>query len=539
MAGGAPGHGEAAPGDHLQTLYHLWLVGHQLDGGHAPWRDPYSFRPESKPTLNFAGWPFGVVFWPLDAAFGPVRGWNAFALLIYLAAGGLTCLWLRELGLPRGAALVGGLAFAIAPYRVAQSTGHLLGPISILLPLALYALERRWVVLAVAAVASIPLSGQVHLALGAVPFFCAYALVRRRDLRTWVAVEAAVAAAVAAGFLVKTTTIDRSHLASGRSLHAVSQYSAGFGDLVSRHKGHQPEQFVFLGWATPLLAAAGLVLLWRGRRGLAAVLGLGAVVPILLALGTNTPLYSGLWHALPPFRYPRVPERLMPIACLCLAALVAFAVARSRRAVLVPALAVALLLVDLHVHVYGASAAGEDDRAYAALRDAPPGRVLELPVFMPDLHYGSVYMYYDMQARRERPAGYSTVAPRAAYDLLRTLLALNCGRLDAEQLATLRRLGVRYVAVHRALYRHRRVEGQSCTQPPAQQLRSFPRLAHDSRITIYELRSRSASASAKPASSAPATCATSCASWTGWGCASYGRTSASTCAGSVAARPWR
>src|SRR5918911_79402 len=29
MAGGAPGHGEAAPGDHLQTLYHLWLVGHQ------------------------------------------------------------------------------------------------------------------------------------------------------------------------------------------------------------------------------------------------------------------------------------------------------------------------------------------------------------------------------------------------------------------------------------------------------------------------------------------------------------------------------
>jgi hypothetical protein len=489
LAGGAPGHGEAAPGDHLQTLYHLWLPGHQVEQGSAPWRDPYSFRPESGPTIDFAGWPFAVPFWPLDATLGHVRAWNAFVLLTYLAAGGLACLWLRELGLPRGAALAGGLAFAIAPYRVEQSTGHLLGPISILLPLALWAVERRWLWLAAAAVASIPLSGQVHLALGAVPLVCAYALVRRRDLRTFVAVETAVAAALAAGFLVKITTIDRSHLAGGRSLHAVSQYSADWGDFVSRHKGHQAEQFVFLGWATPVLAVVGLVLLWRTRRGLAAVLGLGAVVPMLLALGTHTPLYAPLWHTLAPFRYPRVPERLLPVACLCVAALVAFAVARSRRA-WVAALVVALLLVDLHVHAYGASAADEHNAAYAALRTAPPGRVLELPVFLPDLHYGSVYEYYDMQTRRERPGGYSTVAPRAAYDLMKTLLPLNCGRLDGAQLATLRRLGVRYVAVHRALFRYRRVEGLACTPPPARSLRSFPRLARDGGVTIFVLRRR-------------------------------------------------
>jgi hypothetical protein len=487
VADGARGHGEAAPGDHLQTLYHLWLVGHQVEGGHAPWLDPYTFRPEAKPMLNFAGWPFGFLFWPLDAALGHVRGWNAFVLLMYLAAGGVACLWLRELGLPRGAALAGGLAFAIAPYRVAQSTGHLLGSISILLPLALYAFEKRWLVLAVAAVASIPLSGQVHLALAAVPFCCAYALLRRRDSRTWVAVEVAVGLAIAVGFLVKTTTIDSSQLAGGRSLNAVSQYSAGWGDVVSRHLGNEPERFVFLGWATPLLAAAGLVLLWRGRRGLALLLGLGVLVPVLLALGTNTPLYSGLWHALPPFRYPRVPGRLMPIACLCIAALVAFAIARSRRTVLVPALAVALLLVDLHVHVYGASAAGEHNGAYAALRSTPAGRVLELPVFMPDLNYGSVYLYYDMQARRERPAGYATVEPRAAYDLMRTLLSMNCGRIDDAHLAKLHQLGVRYVAVHRALFRYRNVQGTSCTPPPAQRVSSFPRLAADGPVTIYVL----------------------------------------------------
>src|SRR5437773_5581156 len=97
--------GEASVGDHLQAVYHLWLVGHQLEHGRAPWLDPYSFRPESSPVPNLQGWPFGLVFWPLSALFGLVRGWNALVLLGYVAAGGCTCLWLRELGLPRAAAL--------------------------------------------------------------------------------------------------------------------------------------------------------------------------------------------------------------------------------------------------------------------------------------------------------------------------------------------------------------------------------------------------------------------------------------------------
>ena len=70
MAEGKPGSGEAAPGDHLQTGYNLWLVGHQLEHGRAPWRDPYSFQPEVKPRWNLAGWPFGYVYWPLGRS-GP------------------------------------------------------------------------------------------------------------------------------------------------------------------------------------------------------------------------------------------------------------------------------------------------------------------------------------------------------------------------------------------------------------------------------------------------------------------------------------
>jgi len=98
--------GRVTPGDHLQTIYNLWLPGHQLADGRAPWLDPYSFQPEAPKRTNYAGWPFSIVFWPLHALFGTVGAWNAFALLSYLGAGAAAAAWLRSLRLPLGAALV-------------------------------------------------------------------------------------------------------------------------------------------------------------------------------------------------------------------------------------------------------------------------------------------------------------------------------------------------------------------------------------------------------------------------------------------------
>src|SRR3954470_21995531 len=457
MSGGAPGNGEASPGDHLQTLYHYWLVGHQLEHGHAPWRDPYTFQPEAKPQPNYAGWPFGFMFWPLGATFGLVAGWNLLQLVVYVLAGLFTCAWLRELGLPRGPALAGGLVFAIAPYRVQQSVGHLLGPISVLLPLSLWAFERGWLWLSALALASIPLSGQVHLALGAIPFVLAYMLVRRRDRRAVIGAVAGALAAVGAGLLVRETLIRGATEAGGRKVAGINPHSAHVGDLFSRHLDHgRSEQFIFLGWLAPLLALAGLILLVRARRyALGALLAVGVVVPVVLALGTNTPIYSPLWHALPPFRFPRVPERLLPIACLCLAALVAFALARARTAAVV--IVIALLFVDLHVHLYRQSQVGHPDRvAYHG-----PGRLLELPLFDPSVNYGSVYLWYDTSSRRERPGGYATTAPKAAKRTYDRLQRLNCGDWSEDTAAVLDRLGVRAVALHLGLYAHVEESGRA------------------------------------------------------------------------------
>jgi hypothetical protein len=452
------GHGHVLPGDYLQANYHLWLVGHQLENGRAPWIDPYSFQPESSPRLNFGGWPFGLPYWPVEAAFGPVIAWNLLILLSYVAAGLFTLAWLRELGLGRGAALVGGLAFALGPYRVAQSTGHFRGPISILLPLALFAFERSrrgsrwWLVLSAAALGSIPFS-DIHLALAAIPFFLLYVILRSfRRREQLVGGVAAGVAGVGASLLVAALTIPGSITGGGRSLQEVALYSAEGLDLVTRHVRTGLESFVFVGWLTPLLALAGLgVLIWTRRYALAVVLGLGALVPVLLALGTNLPLYSSLWRHFPPLRFPRVPERLMPVAVLCIAALVAFAVSKVPSRVIVPTLVIVALFFDLHVRLYQGLFPDGANEAYAALRGTRPGRLVELPVFLPGRSEGSVYLYYNMQASRERPGGYSTVAPKSADDAARRLRPLNCGDWSLHPRA-LDRLGVRYVAVHRGLF---------------------------------------------------------------------------------------
>ena len=426
----------AAPGDHLQTTWQLWLPGHQLGRGESPLRDPYSFRPEAEPRVNFAGWPFGLPFWPLHALFGSVGAWNVFVLLGYIGAGGLTFLWLRSLGLGWGAALVGGAAFALAPYRAVQGgAGHLLAWIAMLLPLSLWAWERRRYVVAAAALASIPLSGQVHLALGAIPFVGAYMLLRGGD-RRWAA--GAVAGSVAAGLLVWALSI-RDSIGEARSFAQVERYSAELADFVARDPRHGLEPFVLVGWLVPVLALVGLAL---NRTRLGLILGLGAAVPLLLALGANLPGYEAVWEVAPGLGSTRVPGRLMPIACLAIAALAALAVDRLRwRAV--PLVALVLVALDLRLGVTAVrpTAADEANDAYAAIREAELGRLLELPVYAPDRQEASVYLYYAMQAPRERPAGYSTVAPKEAVRVLRELKP--CA--DVRHLSE---LGVRLLAVY-------------------------------------------------------------------------------------------
>jgi len=219
------------------------------------------------------------------------------------------------------------------------------------------------------------------------------------------------------------------------------------------------------------------------------LLGLAALIPCLLALGSNLGGYETVWRVVPGLDSTRVPERFMPIACLALAALAAFAVDAglsalgTRRGALVPVAVGALLVLlalDLRVPVFGAVAADESNAAYAAIRG--DGRLLELPVFRPDLHYGSVYLGYARQSPRERPQGYSTLAPPAADRLARELRALSCGRGEIPA-----GLGIRFVALHRGLYGQSGFFGPGCADRAEAMLSrdGWRLLARDGPIATY------------------------------------------------------
>ena len=466
-------------GDHLQSAYQLWLPGHQLARGEPPWQDPYSFAPYAEPRTTFAGWPFALVFGPLQALLGTVGGWNLLVLLSYVGAGLLTVAWLRELDVPRAAALVGGLAFALAPYRVAQlAAGHQLALVALLLPVALWAVERRLRWLAPLALASIPLSGQVHLALGAIPFVALYAALRPPSNSLLLSLRRAALVAlpaVGAGLLVWAVAIRGSLGAGGRSFAQVELYSAELADFVARAPRGGIETFVLLGWLTPLLALAGLALAARATPRLALVLGLGALVPVALALGAHLPGYEALWEALPGLRDTRVPGRFLPLATLCVAGLAALALQRAPRALVLAALA--LVAVDLRAGVELFEPARSDPRnaAYAARPgDAP---LLELPLFLPDRHEGSVYLHYAIGAPGPRYGGYSTVAPAAVDGELRALKPFECGRR-----------GLHYpdwVLVHRGLYAGR----TGCLGRLLEGLNrmGYREVARDRELTLYRL----------------------------------------------------
>jgi hypothetical protein len=338
----------------------------------------------------------------------------------------------------------------------------------VLVPPALWAYERSrraatergahaWGALAAAAVVSVPLSGQLHLALGVLPLVGAYALVRRaRPAVLWA--WGGIAAAAAVGLAAEALVISASSEAEGRSLAEVRYYSASLTDLFSRWQLHNLERFVYLGWLTPLLAVAGLVLLARSRRGLAVLLGVAAFLPVLLALGTNLPGYEALRDALPPLRYPRVPGRFLPLANLALAALAAVACAgllarvRPGRRAAAAGILLALVAADLLVFPLGSSRADPGNRAYAALAGSGPGRILELPVFERGRgHYGSVYLYYALQAPRERPTGYA-LAPEETFEFTERFNRLDCGAWLPGDREELERLGVRFLVLHRGLY---------------------------------------------------------------------------------------
>ena len=294
-------------------------------------------------------------------------------------------------------------------------------------------------------------------------------------------------AAIAAGLLVQRWAVAGS-IGTGRSFAQVDRYSAELSDFVTRGVGSGVEELVFVGWLTPLVALVGLVAdsakAWPRHRC--------SVFPCCCRACSRSaptcPGYETLWHRLPGLDATRVPERFMPIACLALAALVALGIDHLATLVGEPPCPDGPCRVRRGRGAGGRSARGRVRRGVGGqaqrgvCRDPGDGRLLELPVFRPDVHFGSAYLAYARQSPRERPQGYSTLAAPRAVGLARELRGLACGHGVVPPA-----LGIRFVTVHRGLYAQSGFFGSGCRERAEAKLREdgWRLLARDGPIASY------------------------------------------------------
>jgi hypothetical protein len=173
----------------------------------------------------------------------------------------------------------------------------------------------------------------------------------------------------------------------------------------------------------------------------------------------------------------------------------------------VTVLVLVALFVDLRIGVsaYRVAKADPHNSAYAALHG--PGRLLELPVLHPSVNHGSLYLYYDMQAHRQRPGGYSTVAPKRAANLALQLEPLTCGEWRSGSVERLRRLGVKFIAYHSGLFS----PGQAWFAWRELQRHGWGALARDGGIATF-VRGRGPSTALVPE---PSTRIVFCPEWVG------------------------
>jgi hypothetical protein len=382
------------------------------------------------------------------------------------------------------AAVVAGLLVAFNAHTLTR-VAHLQAMHAQFLPLAVYFLDRllvrpRWShagALALA-VALQSLTSNYILAFMAFAMVAA-AVVRPGEWlgsRRWgtlarLAAAAALATALLLAFLLPYVEAQRDQGLT-RTLQTVSIYGGSWRDYLTTggrlHHDAWSHQFwpasraaLFPGLVALALAgvAAGSGWAWR-RRAARMWIGIGTV-GFLLSFGSNLPGYELIYRVVPLLQGIRAPVRFGYLVLVMVAALAAFGLAWLRRrpalqgraGLVLGAGAVLLVTVEAARFPMGYVEAYRVPPVYRVLKTAAPGAVVELPLPPPAaFDRNAPYMLNSTLHWRPLVNGYSGFLP-ASYHERRVDLAMFP---DPETLGVLRRLGVRYVVVHREEFSGRR-----------------------------------------------------------------------------------
>jgi hypothetical protein len=454
--------GNLTPTDGWMFVWNLWWVKTALvERGTSPLFAPDLFYPRGVSLgLHSLSLANGVLSVPLQAVSGPIAAHNWLVLLSFvLSALGVYAL-ARELGAATPGAMAAGIAFALCPYRVAHSVGHLNLVSTQWIPFTLWALLRltrspgagyaalTTVFALLAALSSWYYGVFVGVAAVIVLAFAGHRFPRR----AWPWLLGSVAVVTCLVLIIIGPSLRKAAAGEyGYGLRQGMQISRSFSadlaayvvpsilhpylkyyvvSLFNRFSGNWLENSVFPGYVMLAVATWWFLLGDSPRRTKLLVGTIGAVAfvlslgPCLHIAGETSLLPSGAgedseWSGCLPLPYAlvaesvlgglaRIPARWSVLVSLSLALAVACAVGKRKGlAIAVAAVAafeflpVGLPMGGLHVPAFYHTLDGD-------------GAVLELPV---DLQMCS-YTY--LQTIHHRPLTYSHVSrlPVRALDLL-------------------------------------------------------------------------------------------------------------------------
>jgi hypothetical protein len=487
------------PGDHLQLMYHFWLLGDMLRGD-TPWfnnlyefntgHDDDGYRPDPFYV------PFSLVYAAGERFAGRAFGWNLAGFIGLLLTLHFTWRLARQYTESDRLALAAAVIALALPYRwFCLLGGSPTGFGMAFVPMLLYGLDRaiRQLSMAGGLLAGLAIvlayctDLHVFYFLGlAAPVWSLMALLQRDDFRwarprSWwrlVGVLWPVAAALLMVFEMGRLTsghLAGTDLAAGRSLQEVAAFSpdaAGFLGWGNLGTGNH----IYIGIVPLLLIAGGVVFLLRSARRKPKlsfhewVFGaflLGAVAFIMvLALGPRGPFHGALLDLcrqfIPKYKMIRQTPKIYCLMPSVMAALLAFLfgavmarVSRKKLAGGLLVLAVALAMVEFKAHLRAGICDVEmQQEAYRAVATHAGHhqripRVLVLPFWPGNSHWASLYEHYASLYRLRMVNGYSpAVSTNYIQSVFRPLESANLGELQEPQLDQLQSMGVDYLLLH-------------------------------------------------------------------------------------------
>ena len=481
----------------ILTTVLAWDADRLLHGLHGLWDLPILYPRHW--TLAYSEHMLGVAIFtaPIQWMFGnAVLTYNVAYIGSYVMAGFGMFLLTRALWGRVDAAVLAGLAYALTPYRLAQSD-HLQVLMNGWMPIGLLGLHRyfasgsrRWLLVFAAAYLLTGLSNGYYLYFFLLPIVVVVGvellrprLPRRRILGDLSVAGAGIAAALAPIVFVyfrlqqeMRFTRDPNLLPGyGARLADYFRVAAGtwnWGGLIADGNG---ERQLFHGFAVMVFAVVGLcTATTRGGhegsvgswRRAAIAYGLIVALAVWLSMGPGPwRPYGLLFRFVPGFNGMRVPARLASVVILGLAVLAGAGVAwlcdrLPRRRAALTAVAIGAVIVFEGQHgiavreVPGWRDNNWDRVAYTWLRNSPPGAALELDITGMDYirRPTTLFQLHALEHRHPIVNGYSGWSSQ-----LQELLGARRSPLHepghvSEVVRGLRRAGVRYVLLHEAMF---------------------------------------------------------------------------------------